>query len=88
MLGNISDMCGKEGETGKSVQAVSSSEMMLARCPRLLGGLLEEEHPRPMWKCNLEIMVVAGILKWRIWMSKRSWMCVNDCIPMPQGLEN
>ncbi len=37
-LGNISDMRGKEGETGESVQAMSSSEMMLARRPRPLGG--------------------------------------------------
>ncbi len=80
MLGNILDMCGKEGETGKSVQAVSSSEIMLARHPRPLGGLLEEE--RPMRKCNLEAMVVAGILRWRVGMSKRSWMWVNDCTPV------
>lgn len=30
-LGNISDMCGKEGEMGK---AMTSLEMMLARRPR------------------------------------------------------
>ncbi|KAH9014547.1 hypothetical protein EDB84DRAFT_1680118, partial [Lactarius hengduanensis] len=34
----ISDMHGKEGETGKSVQATSGSEILLARRPRQLGG--------------------------------------------------
>ena len=37
-LGNISDMRGKEGETGESVEGMSRSEMMLARRPRPLGG--------------------------------------------------
>ncbi len=80
MLGNILDMRGKEGETGESVQAMFSSEMMLVRRPRPLGGLLKEE--RPMQKCNLEAMVVARILRWRVGMLKRSWMWVNDCTPV------
>ncbi|KAH8978109.1 hypothetical protein EDB86DRAFT_2837058 [Lactarius hatsudake] len=37
-LGKISDMRGKEGEMGKSVQAMSGSEMLLAGRPRQLGG--------------------------------------------------
>ena len=37
-LENISDMCGKGGESDDSVEAMSHSEMMLARRPRPLGG--------------------------------------------------
>ena len=38
MLGNITDMRRKDGELGDSVQVMSRSDMMLTRCPRLLGG--------------------------------------------------
>ena len=37
-LGNISDMRGKEGETGEVAQEMSRSEIILARRPRPLGG--------------------------------------------------
>ncbi|KAH9062506.1 hypothetical protein EDB83DRAFT_2383842 [Lactarius deliciosus] len=42
-LGNISDIRGKVGETGESVHATSSSEIMLARRPRPLGGRISED---------------------------------------------
>ncbi len=41
-LRNISDMRGKEGKSDESVQAMSSSEMMLACRPRPLGGRISE----------------------------------------------
>ena len=42
-LGNISDIRGKEGETGESAYGKSRSEMMLARRPRPLGGRISGE---------------------------------------------
>jgi hypothetical protein len=95
-LGNISDMRGNEGETGESMAlaGMSSSEIMLARRPRPLGGRISGDGGVGDWlgdrghgtleRCEIALLEVGRPLRKcnleaRLVMRRRRDIVMEDC---------